>query len=288
MLEVLAQNPNLAIGLGLLIGLLVGSFLNVVILRFPARLEWAWRQEARDILALPEAYEPKPPGLVMRRSACPQCGQALGALDNIPVLSFLWLRGQCRACHKPISWQYPAVELITGLLFALCVWRFGISLQLALALPFTAALIALSGIDLRTTLLPDQITQPLLWLGLLASLVTVFVDPVSAILGAALGYLSLWSVTRLFKMLTGKDGMGAGDFKLLAVIGAWCGVKALLPVILLSSVVGALIGSIWLATAGKHRDTQIPFGQYLAIAGFIQFISGVDFMALYLNWATGG
>lgn len=288
MLVALAQNPTLAIGLGLLIGLLVGSFLNVVILRFPPRLEWAWRQEARDILALPETYEPKPPGLVMRRSACPHCGQALGAIDNIPVLSFLWLRGKCRSCHKPISWQYPAVELITGLLFALCVWRFGISLQLALALPFTAALVALSGIDLRTTLLPDQITQPLLWLGLLASLVTVFVDPVSAILGAALGYLSLWSVTRLFKMLTGKDGMGAGDFKLLAVIGAWCGVKALLPVILLSSVVGAIIGSIWLATAGKNRDTQIPFGQYLAIAGFIQFISGVDFMALYLNWATGG
>lgn len=288
MLDVLAQNPALAITLGLLLGLLVGSFLNVVILRFPARMEWAWRQEAREILGQPDVYEPKPPGLVVRRSACPRCQQTLSAWENIPLLSFALLRGKCRHCKTAISWQYPAVELITGLLFALCVWRFGISLQLALALPFTAALIALSGIDLRTTLLPDQITQPLLWLGLLASLVTVYVDPVSAILGASLGYLSLWSVTRLFKLLTGKDGMGAGDFKLLAVIGAWCGVKALLPVILLSSVVGAIIGSIWLATAGKHRDTQIPFGQYLAIAGFIQFISGVDFMALYLNWATGG
>jgi leader peptidase (prepilin peptidase)/N-methyltransferase len=148
-------------------------------------------------------------------------------------------------------------------------------------------LIALSGIDLRTTLLPDQIVMPLLWLGLLASLITLFVDPFSAILGAAVGYLSLWSVTKLFKLITGKDGMGAGDFKLLAVIGAWCGIKAILPVVLLSSFVGAIIGGIWLATAGKNRDTQIPFGQYLAIAGWIQFISGVDFLGLYLAWAAG-
>ena len=287
MLEALAQFPMLAIGLGLLLGLLVGSFLNVVILRFPARLEWAWRQEAREVLGLPEAYEPKPPGLVVRRSACPHCQHALSAWENIPLLSFALLAGKCRSCKTAISWQYPAVELITGLLFALCVWRFGISLQLAFALPFTAALVALSGIDLRTTLLPDQITLPLLWIGLLVSLITLYVDPVSAILGAALGYFSLWSVTAVFKLLTGKQGMGAGDFKLLAALGAWCGIKAILPIVLLSSLVGAIIGSIWLVTAGKHRDTQIPFGQYLAIAGFIQFISGVDFLALYLAWATG-
>jgi len=287
MLAMLQANPALLIALTFGLGLLVGSFLNVVILRFPVRLEWAWRQEAREVLALPEVYEPKPPGLVLSRSACPHCGHALSAWENIPLLSFLMLRGKCSACKTPISWQYPAVELITGILFALCVWRFGISLQLLFALPFTAALVVLSGIDLRTTLLPDQITLPLLWLGLIASLITLFVDPVSAILGAAAGYLSLWSVTRLFKLLTGKDGMGEGDFKLLAVIGAWCGIKAVLPVLLLSSLVGAIIGGIWLATAGKHRDTQIPFGQYLAIAGWIQFISGADFLGLYLSWATG-
>lgn len=286
-MEALAQHPALAIGLVSAFGLLVGSFLNVVILRLPARMEWSWRQEAREILGQPEVYEPKPPGLVVSRSACPNCGHALAAWENIPVLSFLLLRGRCRACQAPISRQYPAVELITGLLFAACAWRFGISVELGFALAFTAALVALSGIDLRTTLLPDQIVLPLLWLGLLASLVTLFVDPVSAILGAAAGYLSLWSVTALFKLLTGKDGMGAGDFKLLAALGAWCGFKAVLPIILISSVVGAVIGSIWLATAGKHRDTQIPFGQYLAIAGWLQFISGVDLLGLYLGWALG-
>jgi len=286
-MEALAQHPALAIGLVSVFGLLVGSFLNVVILRLPARMEWSWRQEAREILGQPEAYEPKPPGLVVSRSACPHCGHALAAWENIPLLSFLLLRGRCRDCQAPISRQYPAVELITGLLFAACAWRFGISLELGFALAFTAALVALSGIDLRTTLLPDQIVLPLLWLGLLASLVTLFVDPVSAILGAAAGYLSLWSVTALFKLLTGKDGMGAGDFKLLAALGAWCGFKAVLPIILISSVVGAVIGSIWLATAGKHRDTQIPFGQYLAIAGWLQFISGVDLLGLYLGWALG-
>ena len=286
-MEALAQHPALAIGLAGAFGLLVGSFLNVVILRLPARMEWSWRQEAREILGQPEAYEPKPPGLVVSRSACPHCGHALAAWENIPVLSFLLLRGRCRACKAPISRQYPAVELVTGLLFAVCAWRFGLSVELGFALAFTAALVALSGIDLRTTLLPDQIVLPLLWLGLLASLVTLFVDPVSAILGAAAGYLSLWSVTALFKLLTGKDGMGAGDFKLLAALGAWCGFKAVLPIILISSVVGAVIGSIWLATAGKHRDTQIPFGQYLAIAGWLQFISGVDLLGLYLGWALG-
>ena len=286
-MDFLSQQPALAIGLAFVFGLLVGSFLNVVILRLPARMEWGWRQEAREILGQPEAYEPKPPGLVASRSACPMCGHALAAWENIPVLSFLLLRGRCRACRSPISRQYPLVELLTGLLFGVCAWRFGISVELGFALAFTAALVALSGIDLRTTLLPDQIVLPLLWLGLLASLVTLFVDPVSAILGAAAGYLSLWSVAGLFELLTKKPGMGAGDFKLLAALGAWCGFKAVLPIILISSVVGAIIGSIWLATAGKHRDTQIPFGQYLAIAGWLQFISGIDLLGLYLGWAMG-
>ena len=288
MLAFFAENSGWAIALALMVGLLVGSFLNVVILRLPVRLDWAWRQEAREVLGLPDVYEPKPAGLAVERSACPSCGHTLNAWENVPLLSFLLLRGKCSACKTSISWQYPLVELITGVLFAVCIWRFGFSLQGGLACVFTAGLVALSGIDLRTTLLPDQITQPMLWLGLLISLITVFVDPVSALLGAAFGYLSLWSVTRLFKLLTGKDGMGAGDFKLLAVLGAWCGVNAILPIVFISSLVGAIIGGIWLATAGKHKDTQIPFGQYLAIAGWIQFISGTDFIALYMRWATGG
>ncbi len=288
MLEFLAENTSIALSLIFFLGLLVGSFLNVVILRLPPRLEWSWRQEAREILSLPEVYDLKPAGLAVERSACPKCQHQLSAWENIPLLSFILLRGKCRSCQTPISIQYPLVELITAILFTVCIWRFGVTLQGGLALVFTAALVALSGIDLRTGLLPDQITQPLLWLGLLASLYTVFVDPVSALLGASLGYLSLWVVTRLFKLITGKEGMGAGDFKLLAVMGAWCGVNAILPIIFLSSIVGAVIGVIWLKTSGKHKDTQIPFGQYLAIAGWIQFISGADFFALYLNWATGG
>ena len=288
MLEFLSENTSIAISLIFFLGLLVGSFLNVVILRLPPRLEWAWRQEAREILSLPEVYDLKPAGLAVERSACPTCQHQLSAWENIPLLSFILLRGKCRSCQTTISIQYPLVELITALLFAICIWRFGVTLQGGLALAFTAALVALSGIDLRTGLLPDQITQPLLWIGLLASLYTVFIDPVSALLGASLGYLSLWVVTRLFKLITGKEGMGAGDFKLLAVMGAWCGVNAILPIIFLSSLVGAVIGIIWLKTSGKHKDTQIPFGQYLAIAGWIQFISGADFFALYMNWATGG
>lgn len=288
MLAFFAENSGWAIALALIVGLLVGSFLNVVILRLPVRLDWAWRQEAREVLGMPDVYEPKPAGLAVERSACPSCGHQLKAWENVPVLSFLLLRGKCSACKTAISWQYPLVELITGVLFAVCIWRFGFSLQGGLACVFTAGLIALSGIDLRTTLLPDQITQPLLWLGLLISLITVFVDPVSALLGAAFGYLCLWTVTKLFYLLTRKEGMGAGDFKLLAVLGAWCGVNAILPIVFISSLVGAIIGGIWLATAGKHKDTQIPFGQYLAIAGWIQFISGTDFIALYMRWATGG
>lgn len=288
MLAFFAANGAVAVALALVLGLLVGSFLNVVILRLPVRLEWAWRQEAREILGQPDVYEPKPPGLAIERSACPKCGHPLSAWENIPLLSFVILRGKCRNCHTAISWQYPLVELLTGLLFAAVIWRYGVTLQGGMGLVLTAGLIALSGIDLRTTLLPDQITLPLLWLGLLISLVTVFVDPASALLGAAAGYLSLWFVTKLFYLLTRKEGMGAGDFKLLAVLGAWCGVKAVLPILFISSLVGAIIGGIWLATAGKHKDTQIPFGQYLAIAGWIQFISGADFIALYMRWATGG
>jgi leader peptidase (prepilin peptidase)/N-methyltransferase len=288
MIEALAGNPTAATLAALVLGLLIGSFLNVVILRLPKRLEWQWKQDSRELLNLTETYEPSPPGIVVESSHCPHCGHKLAAWENLPLVSFLLLRGKCRQCGTAISWQYPLVELATGLLFAACVWRFGVSWQAGFGMIFSAFLVAMTGIDLRTTYLPDQLTLPLLWLGLLLSLVTMYVDPVSSILGAAVGYLSLWSVYWLFKLVTGKEGMGYGDFKLLAALGAWCGIKAVLPILLISSLVGAIIGSAWLLLKGKDRATQIPFGPYLAIAGWIQFFSGADLFGMYLRWAAPG
>jgi leader peptidase (prepilin peptidase) / N-methyltransferase len=283
-LALLAEYPALAIGAALLFGLLVGSFLNVVILRLPLRMQWQWEMESRDLLGIEAAADaPAPPGIVVEGSHCPKCQHKLAAWENIPLLSFALLRGRCRGCGTAISWQYPVVELITGLLFAAVVWRFGVSVEALAALVFTGVLVAASGIDLRTTLLPDSLTLPLIWLGLLLSLGGVFVPPSDAILGAAVGYLSLWSVYWAFKLLTGKEGMGYGDFKLLAAIGAWCGVGAILPVLLISSLVGAVIGSIWLAMKGRDRATPIPFGPFLAIAGWIQFFWGGNLLDAYLR-----
>lgn len=280
----LLQQPAYAVGCAFLFGLLIGSFLNVVILRLPARLEWQWRRDSRELLELPEPdTTTAPPGIVVERSFCPRCDHQLGAFDNIPLISFLALRGRCRFCRAPISWQYPAVELLTGLAFATCVWQFGPGWQAMMAIAFSATLIALSGIDLRTTLLPDQLTYPLLWMGLLASTITLYVDPVSALFGAAAGYLSLWSVFWLFKLATGKDGMGRGDFKLLAALGAWCGVKGVFPIVLISALLGAIIGSAWLMLRGRDRTTPIPFGPYLAFAGWIQLLWGPQLIAAYLR-----
>lgn len=281
MLDLLIENRTAAIAAVFLFGLLVGSFLNVVILRVPPRLMWGWRREARDVLALPEVDEPRPPGVVVKGSHCPACGHALSWYENLPLLSWLALRGRCKACGTPISIQYPIVELLTGLAFAACVWRFGIGLEAAAALVFTGLLIALSGIDWRTKLLPDDLTYPLLWLGLAASLATLFVAPTAAILGALAGYLSLWTVYWGFKLATGKEGMGYGDFKLLAALGAWCGASAILPIVLLSSVVGAVIGGVGLAVQGRDRATPIPFGPFLAIAGWIWFLFGGEIMDAY-------
>ena len=288
MIEALLADPTAATAAAFVLGLLVGSFLNVVILRLPNRLEWQWRQDAREQLELPEAYEPAPPGIAVESSHCPHCGHKLRWFENIPLVSFAVLRGKCSACGARISWQYPFVELLTAVLFAACVWRFGAGFEGALALFFSACLVALAGIDLRTTLLPDALTLSLLWVGLLASLVTAFVDPVQAILGAAAGYLCLWLVYWLFKLVTGKEGMGAGDFKLLAALGAWCGIGSLLGILLLSSLVGAIVGGAWLAFAGKDRSTQIPFGPYLAIAGWLQFYYQFDLLALVMRWTAPG
>ncbi|KFN47274.1 prepilin peptidase [Arenimonas metalli] len=281
MLDLIQATPGLALGLALVFGLLVGSFLNVVILRLPPWLEWEWRKTSREMLELPEPYEPAPPGIVVQRSACPKCGHKLAPWENIPVLSWLALRGRCRGCGGAISIQYPVVELVTGLLFAACVWRFGATPEALAAMVFTGFLVALAGIDLRTTLLPDQLTLSLLWIGLGLSTVTLFTSPSQAIFGAMAGYLSLWTVYKLFKWLTGKEGMGYGDFKLLAALGAWCGATAILPIVLISSLIGAVVGTLWITWRGADRATPIPFGPYLAAAGWVQLLWGAQLIQAY-------
>lgn len=285
MLELLAGSPTTLILVVGALGLIVGSFLNVVILRLPARLERQWQEEARAILE-PDRDEAAaagiggPPSLVTDRSRCPKCGTQIRAYDNIPIVSYLWLRGRCRACAARISLQYPLVELLTALASALCAWRFGFMPQTAAALLLTWTLIALAGIDFRTQLLPDDLTLPLLWLGLLLSVFSVFVAPSSAILGASIGYLFLWSVYWGFKLLTGKEGMGFGDFKLLGALGAWMGASAILPIILLSTVVGAVIGSVMLGMQGRDAQQPMPFGPFLAAAGFVYLIFAEQLRAL--------
>ncbi|HET6587303.1 MAG TPA: A24 family peptidase [Oleiagrimonas sp.] len=261
--------------LAAVLGLLVGSFLNVVILRLPERLAWAWRREAHEMLdAVDAAEETPPPGLVREPSHCPRCKHRLSAFDNIPLFGWLLLRGRCRYCQTRISIQYPLVELLTGVLSAVIVWQFGITWAAAAGLVFTWVLVALAGIDFRTQLLPDQLTYPLLWLGLLLTLVPLFIHPASAILGAAIGYLALWSVYWLFKLLTGKEGMGYGDFKLLAAMGAWMGPLALLPIILISSLIGAITGGTLIALSKHERSVPIPFGPFIAAAGWVWFVAG--------------
>jgi len=279
----LDQNPGLGFPAAAGFGLLVGSFLNVVILRLPRRLEWQWKRDSLEVLGEPELYDPPPPGIVVERSHCPHCKTPLRWYDNIPLFSWLLLRGRCRYCQAPISAQYPLVELLTMLLVLASVWRFGFGWHGFGAILVSCFLVALSGIDLRTQLLPDQLTLPLMWLGLVASIDALFLTPKQAMVGAMVGYLSLWSVWWLFKQLTGKEGMGHGDFKLLAALGAWVGLKGIIPTILLSSLVGAVIGSIWLAAKGRDRATPIPFGPYLAAAGWIVFFWGQSMIDAYLR-----
>jgi leader peptidase (prepilin peptidase)/N-methyltransferase len=279
----LDQNPALGYPIAAGLGLLVGSFLNVVILRLPKRLEWEWKRDSLETLGQADLYDPPPPGIVVEPSHCPHCQHKLSWYENIPVFSWLVLRGRCRNCKTPISIQYPAVELLTMLLVTACVWRFGFGWQGFGASLLSCFLIAMSGIDVRTQLLPDQLTLPLLWLGLIASVDNLFVPAKAAIAGAVLGYLSLWVVYWVYKQLTGKIGMGHGDFKLLAALGAWAGYKALLPIVMLSSIVGAIVGSIWLMTKGRDKATPIPFGPYLAIAGWIVFMWGNDIIGAYMR-----
>jgi leader peptidase (prepilin peptidase)/N-methyltransferase len=273
------------IALAAVLGLLVGSFLNVVILRVPERMAAQWRREAQDILELEPDTAALPPGIVREPSHCMHCQHPLAARDNIPVLGWLLLRGRCRYCSAKISVQYPLVELLGGVLFALVVWKFGPTWTALAGLVLTGALIALAGIDLRTQLLPDQLTLPLLWLGLLLALVPVFVSTPAAIGGAVIGYLSLWSVYWGFKLLTGKEGMGHGDFKLLSALGAWMGPVALLPIVLLSSLIGALVGGALIALRRHDSQIPIPFGPFIAAAGWVWFMAGDRLLAMYLRWS---
>ena len=279
----LDQNPALGYPLAAALGLVVGSFLNVVILRLPRRMEWAWKRDAREALGEPEIYDPPPPGIAVEPSHCPHCKARLRWYENIPLVSWLAQGGKCRHCGERISVQYPLVEALTMLLTLACVWRFGFGWQGFGAMLFTWFLVAASGIDVRTQLLPDSLTLPLMWLGFIAAHENLFVGPKTAIAGAAVGYGSLWLVWWLFKQLTGKEGMGHGDFKLLAAIGAWCGPKGILPTILMSSLVGAIIGSVWLAMKGRDKATPLPFGPYLAIAGWIVFMWGDVLIGQYMR-----
>jgi len=269
--------------LAAVLGLLVGSFLNVVILRLPERMAAEWRREARDVLELEGADEVLPPGIVREPSHCPHCRHPLSAADNIPLFGWLLLGGRCRYCKTKISIQYPLVELLSGVLSAVVVWKLGPTWPALAGLVLTWALVALSGIDFRTQLLPDQLTLPLLWLGLLLALKPLFVEPTTAILGAAIGYLSLWSVYWLFKLLTGKEGMGHGDFKLLAALGAWMGPLAILPIVLLSSLIGAIVGGSLIALSRHERGVPMPFGPFIAMAGWVWFIAGDALLHAYLQ-----
>ncbi|MDP2025366.1 A24 family peptidase [Sulfuriferula sp.] len=265
-----------------LLGLLVGSFLNVVIHRLPKMMAREWTEQCA---ALREEESPvaSPYNLVVPRSACPACGHAIGALENIPLLSYVWLRGKCAGCGIHISARYPLVELITGILSAFAAWHFGFGWAAAGALLFIWALVALSFVDFDTQLLPDSITLPLLWLGLLFNLTGVYVPLADAVVGAVLGYLILWSVYWLFKLVTGKEGMGYGDFKLLAAIGAWLGWKVLPVVILLSSVIGAVVGIGLIVLARRGRSVPIPFGPYLVGAGLVALFWGERILQAYLG-----
>ena len=283
--------PLLGLACALVLGLLVGSFLNVVIYRLPKMMERGWQDQCRDFLTndgdiatLPASDSKQEPfNLMVPASRCPHCGHKIKPWENIPVVSYLFLRGKCSNCKAGISARYPAIELVTGLLSVAVIFYVGVNWSGLAALVFTWSLIALTMIDFDTYLLPDDITLPLLWLGLITNSFNTFTDLPSALWGAIAGYLALWSVYKLFKLVTGKEGMGYGDFKLLAVLGAWMGWQMLPQIILLSSLVGAVIGISMIVIRGRDKNIPIPFGPYLAIAGWIAFIWGDTINQSYLK-----
>ena len=269
--------------------LLIGSFLNAVIYRIPVMLERSWKQDCQELFdKFTEDAENKTTfNILTPRSQCPSCGHSITALENIPVLSYLFLGGKCSSCKQAISIEYPLVEIVTTILSVLLAWKFGYGLQLAAGLIFLWTLVVLFMIDAKTMFLPDNLTLPLLWLGIIVNFNNIFVDLESSVLGAIFGYLSLWSVYHLFKLITGKEGMGYGDFKLLAVIGAWGGWQILPFVIMSSALLGAILGSIWMFIIQRNKAGQpIPFGPWLAMAGLIAVVFREDVMQfMRLNFA---
>lgn len=283
----LQDHSAAAITVAGILGLLVGSFLNVVILRVPQMLERQWRSHCAELQQEDQpsaAVAEEPFNLITPPSHCPKCHHRISARENIPLLSYLFLRGRCAACGTTISPRYPLIEAACAALSMVAIWHFGFGWEGAAALLLTWALIALSVIDFDHQLLPDNITLPFLWLGLSINLFALFTSLESAVIGALAGYLSLWSVYQLFKWITGKEGMGYGDFKLLAMLGAWLGWQYLLPIILISSVVGAVTGLTLITLRGRDKNIPIPFGPYLAIAGWIVLLWGEQITSAYLTW----
>jgi leader peptidase (prepilin peptidase)/N-methyltransferase len=291
LIDVFAAQPALFIGACAVVGLLIGSFLNVVIHRLPLMLERQWRAECARLTVSAEAQE-APFNLVVPRSACPSCRAPITAWQNIPVISYLVLKGRCAACRAPISIRYPLIEALTAVMSAAVAWKFGFGMAAGAALVLTWFLIALAFIDVDTQYLPDNLTLPLLWLGLIVSLVlagpgqahaSIPVDLRTSVIGALAGYLSLWSVYQLFRLATGKEGMGYGDFKLLAALGAWLGWQLLLPIVLAAAAVGAVVGVLLLWIKGRDRATPIAFGPYLAAAGWLMLLCGPEILERYLG-----
>ena len=282
MLEILSTQPPFLITLAVILGLLIGSFLNVVIHRLPIMLEREWREQCAwlDDNELPAAV---PYNLIQPRSACPRCGHLIAWYENLPILSWLFLRGRCSACGTAISRRYPVVEALTGLLFGYVAWRWGASAATPALWLLLTSLIALAFIDLDTRLLPDNLTLPLAWAGLLVNLDGLLVPLPEAVIGALAGYLALWMVYHLFKLLTGKEGMGFGDFKLLAALGAWLGWKMLLPILLAASLSGAVVGIGLILFAGHDRAKPIPFGPWLVLGGLIALFWGRDLLRFWLG-----
>ncbi|HSG58093.1 MAG TPA: A24 family peptidase, partial [Woeseiaceae bacterium] len=280
MAELFAESPGIFIAVVFAFALMIGSFLNVVIFRLPLMMQRDWREQCEELAGEPAPTLPEGRfNLVVPRSRCPSCGAPIKAWQNIPVLSYLLLGAQCANCRESISARYPLVEILTAALAAICAWHFGFGWEALLAIGLTCALVAISLIDADHQLIPDSIVIPLLWVGLFMSLFhplsgaqTLFIAPSDAIIGALAGYLSLWSVYQVFKLVTGKEGMGYGDFKLLAALGAWLGWQLLHVIILMSAVVGAIVGIAMVVFRGRDRRVPIPFGPYLAAAGWIAML----------------
>jgi len=284
-MDLFLQNIYVLYGLTLVFGLVVGSFINVVVHRLPRILERAWQGECAQLLGIESQAAQGAFSLAHPGSHCPHCGHPVRPWENIPLLSYVLLRGRCSACAEPIGLRYPLTELASALLALAVVAHFGPTGQALAALLLTWGLFTLALIDYDTQLLPDVITLPLLWLGLMFSLAGLFTGPAAAILGAVAGYLGLWGVFQLFRLATGKEGMGYGDFKLLALLGAWLGWQYLPQIIILSACVGAVVGVLLILLRGRNRDLPIPFGPYLAAAGWISLLWGDLINRAYLVWA---